>query len=549
MRLDEPDVPSVDNGRVAPLALPASGKAAVGRRREHRMSTPQLSQPLETPPARKSTVRTVRVQPPKSNAGAGKDAISIRIKNLESELQNRLQHRLGAFRKLARALDQAADELAEGPAKAYAGEFLREFLGTMETKLIEGDGQTPKNQSNPTNTQRPRPGANTTTNRQATKTYADALATNNVPSGQSQTQGPTLGTTNSKQPRTKEDLRVLVRLDEESPAWNKTGYAVRELVRSTLAIKPVDITGAKRTATGWSLTTRNIITRDLIINRKNEYLSLLGGIEASKVVRWCTYIVHDCPPTVYDYNGTIRKDTKAAYFDEVLAQTGQTPVDIRPTRKSHDSESDKKDFLISFEKPTERTWRLFGASRLARLIQKKTPLSQRGRCWDFHSEATCEKTQRCRRCGGIDHDGTECRAADPRCVNCLAVHEADYEQCLARPRRENGVWRKLTKAEKGAARQAGAGQSASHKSRKAAGRDPAPGTQAPLPPPRPTAPHAPALANIDLPASSAASTPVRPRAPRPGPDSANPTNQEQDLTAASTTRKANRTTQVLGSRQ
>ena len=91
--------------------------------------------------------------------------------------------------------------------------------------------------------------------------------------------------------------------------------------------------------------------------------------------------------------------------------------------------------LVSFEKQTDGPWRLFGSSRVARLIQKKSPLTQCSTCWDFHSEANCDRFPVCKRCGDKDHYTNDCQETDPKCVNCLAVHEADFDKCLARPRR------------------------------------------------------------------------------------------------------------------
>ncbi|KJZ70669.1 hypothetical protein HIM_09942 [Hirsutella minnesotensis 3608] len=114
-----------------------------------------------------------------------------------------------------------------------------------------------------------------------------------------------------------------------------------------------------------------------------------------------------------------------------------------------------KTLIVSFLEPTQRPWRLFGASRLARYIDKPSIPSQCDKCWGFHARHSCDQTARCRRCGKTDHRGQEC-AAPEQCANCLGPHCADDPKCPARPKRVHGMVRRLTREERRLVRQAGA---------------------------------------------------------------------------------------------
>ncbi|KAJ6438033.1 ABC transporter [Purpureocillium lavendulum] len=107
---------------------------------------------------------------------------------------------------------------------------------------------------------------------------------------------------------------------------------------------------------------------DLLVQRQSEWADDLGAesVEVSK--KWYTYVVSNCPRRLTDLQGN-EADYDEAVKGEITCQTGQTAVNIRPSR--HDSNDfPVKTLLVSFLKPTQKPWRLFGSSRLARYIDK-----------------------------------------------------------------------------------------------------------------------------------------------------------------------------------
>ncbi|KJZ70858.1 hypothetical protein HIM_09772 [Hirsutella minnesotensis 3608] len=159
------------------------------------------------------------------------------------------------------------------------------------------------------------------------------------------------------------------------------------------------------------------------------------------------------PSRLTDLRG-VEINYEEAVKEETTCQTGLKPISVRPSR--HDSGGmPTKTLIVSFMEPAQRPWRLFGASRLARYIDKPSIPSQCDKCWDFHARHSCDRTARCRRCGKTDHRGQECAALE-QCANCLGPHCADEPKCPARPKRAHGMVRRLTREERRLVRQAGA---------------------------------------------------------------------------------------------
>jgi len=225
-------------------------------------------------------------------------------------------------------------------------------------------------------------------------------------------------------------------LNEDSLSWDWESYAIRTHIAGRLGIELGRVPQASRTKTGWAVRIADLTTRDLLIQQQSDWIDELGAIKAEASQKWYTYIVDDCPRHLYDLQGQ-PVDQEAATLEEITSQTGLEPVSVRPTRSGSD-QLPTKSLLVSFLEPTKRRWRLFGCSRLARLIIKAPVLSQCENCWDYHSKYGCNREAHCKRCGKIGHGHEECSAPE-QCVNCLAPHAADFPICPARPKRIHGT--------------------------------------------------------------------------------------------------------------
>lgn len=96
------------------------------------------------------------------------------------------------------------------------------------------------------------------------------------------------------------DLRVLIRLDSDSPSWNKPEIALRTYLSQLLKIPTKRIPRANLTATGWAVHAIDQATQQEIISRQAEWAPQLGAHGADKREVWYTYIVHDCPRVISD---------------------------------------------------------------------------------------------------------------------------------------------------------------------------------------------------------------------------------------------------------
>ena len=96
---------------------------------------------------------------------------------------------------------------------------------------------------------------------------------------------------------------------------------------------------------------------------------------------------------------------------------------------------------------------MFDSSDSARLITKKTPLMQCEKCWDFHDTRGCKRRPVCKDCAHPAHSGL---CEEPiRCPLCRGPHTATDLSCPIRPVRRNGVYVRLNREQRGAARQVG----------------------------------------------------------------------------------------------
>ncbi|KAJ6436239.1 DDE superfamily endonuclease [Purpureocillium lavendulum] len=205
----------------------------------------------------------------------------------------------------------------------------------------------------------------------------------------------------------KEDLRVFVRLDAEAPARNFESYAIRTHIAAKVGIDLHQIPAAFPVNSGWALRAMDTATRDLIVQHQSEWAQDLGANTVETSRKWYTYVVANCPRRLTDLQGN-EADYEEAVKGEIACQSGQTAVSVRPSR--HDSKDlPVKTLLVSFLKPTQKLWRLFGSSRLARYIDKPIAPSQCDKCWDFHARHSCDRRPSCKRCGKAQHQDSRLR--------------------------------------------------------------------------------------------------------------------------------------------
>lgn len=151
--------------------------------------------------------------------------------------------------------------------------------------------------------------------------------------------------------------------------------------------------------------------------------------------------------------------TEQLIAEEVLAQVKIRPVSCRMSRHGANTSNGKATWIVSFATPA-KTFRLFGTSEYAKLIDKKPAITRHNPgCQGFCNPAKCTRYARCEHCGtrADQHPGpigANC-TENPRCVNCHGPFAASHDHCPAAPKRHKGKIVKLTKKELDAIRRHG----------------------------------------------------------------------------------------------
>ncbi|KAM4063576.1 endonuclease/Exonuclease/phosphatase family protein [Hirsutella rhossiliensis] len=241
------------------------------------------------------------------------------------------QAKLAVFRAFCTAFDKTAAQFNSGHALSFAKEFSRGFISYWDDALNGAPTRAGQN----VNSRHGRDGT--------APTYA-AMAQK----GMAQTRAPLparLGPKPWKAPPVqppKDDLRVFVRLDDKSPAWGYQGHAIRAHVAKTL----------------------NLGTERMPQIARDDWAARLGAVAVEG----------------------FRSGT------QIKLQTGAEPIDVHIAKRySESSDQPTVTMIVSFQAAIQRRWRLFGTSRLARLIAKTARPAQ---CDTYHRDNDCKQPER-----------------------------------------------------------------------------------------------------------------------------------------------------------
>jgi hypothetical protein len=233
------------------------------------------------------------------------------------------------------------------------------------------------------------------------------------------------------------------------------GLQIRLALKDKLAIASQDIQDIKPTNTGWAIVARNEKIQQLILEKQDEWGPCIDLDVAEKQVEWHTYLIKNFPKTLHSWDGTLL-DFEATIEEEIEAQTGQKPERWHVSQKPNHEDPTKVTLVISFLKSLNSNFRILGQGSYSFKLTKPKKLSQCTHCWNFHPPTRCIAIKVCVRCGVKDdaHRADSCDSAT-RCANCYGAHEANYENCYARPQKLHGNFQKLSKTQLTYARQLG----------------------------------------------------------------------------------------------
>ena len=253
--------------------------------------------------------------------------------------------------------------------------------------------------------------------------------------------------------RVKEDRRVLVTIETEARLKRAEPYVLRqELCHRIEGLTLSSIPSITITKTGWAIHPVSLTVRDLLLTQENKemILRVTKGVSVRTPEEWHNYAVPGCPTTVTSLGGGL-VDTAKHIREEILAQTGQNPIDVRPSRHGVNVRTGKITYVVSFLKPV-RAFRLFNSSEAARYITKRAVIARHDPgCQGYCNRHKCTRYARCALCSTrLDQhqgpSGANC-TNNPRCANCHGPFPADHQGCPAMPRTVSGKIIKPTKKE------------------------------------------------------------------------------------------------------
>lgn len=351
-----------------------------------------------------------------------------------AEVQRRDAVTRKIFNLVARSLDNIAAACIN-EEKPVAREITRQFTAFLTTNLLPsktGASPTPANEPNG---------------------WA-AIARGGGPAETHTTQQKGAATT-----AVPEDIRILARLPQEQSEWAKTvtNFALRKALCDKANLSLVDVPNIYRTATGFAIHPRNKDIRQKILAKEKEVSHCLRATKLDLPTKWYNYVVPNCPTKLPNLFGEML-DVSSVIEDETLAQTGQRPIRIRPSRHTPDADTDKGSWIVSFLEEVP-PFRLFDSSARARLIQKKPSITRHNPgCQGFHPGRFCARNARCENCGASvsSEDGHPQPCTSPaKCANCHGPAPAGHDNCPAKPTRKSGKLKIPTKKELTAIRRAG----------------------------------------------------------------------------------------------
>ncbi|KAM3462859.1 hypothetical protein MY5147_009760, partial [Beauveria neobassiana] len=265
------------------------------------------------------------------------DAIDLEseTRKIIAKEKERMTTRADVLRTFAESIAACARKFDHGYAHTVANDFTKsllrhwnQFLHSGEIVASSGELSQPKLQT----TRKPaaRPPTDDQASSRKTVSFADVTK-----AAAQQTPGDVRIAPTRRQPvaaRNYADRRILLRLKEGSSFFEKNSFQIRLALKEKLALDTRDIQDIKPTNTGWALSARNEEIQKRIIESQGVWGPSVDLDTAEKHVAWHTYLIKDFPSELRSYDDSIL-DFKQTIGEEIIAQTGQTPVQWRRSKR------------------------------------------------------------------------------------------------------------------------------------------------------------------------------------------------------------------------
>ncbi|PWI64415.1 hypothetical protein PCL_10483 [Purpureocillium lilacinum] len=135
-------------------------------------------------------------------------------------------------------------------------------------------------------------------------------------------------------------------------------FAIRTHIAAKVGIELRQVPTAFKVNSGWAIRTTDATIRDLIVQRQSEWSEDLGATNVEISQRRYRYFVAMCAVILTDLHWP-ELDSEAAIRDEIVCQTGFTPVSVRHVIKIPDAPRTGI-LIVSFLEPTQKPWRPLG---------------------------------------------------------------------------------------------------------------------------------------------------------------------------------------------
>lgn len=289
----------------------------------------------------------------------------------------------------------------------------------------------------------------TASNALETPSYADITRISSPKQSQKQPSTAQTKLTPTKQPqqqKSREDLRVLITVPSQVLLERENPYILRRAVAILPGIDGHKVTQVIPTRNGWSITTADIATKNALLldSNRQALLDVFRGNRVAAPENWWTYavpMVTSSVTSLLNPSQRILVDEKQVR-EEVLIQTGETPVRCNISTRGYDPMTGLGTWIISFKQEV-RSFRLFGTSFSSSLIKKRVRIDHHSSgCQGYCNQARCQRPVLCQNCGlkSSVHEGPmgDACSAPTKCVNCHGNHRAGDEKCPAAPRSHKG---------------------------------------------------------------------------------------------------------------
>ncbi|KJZ67991.1 hypothetical protein HIM_12621 [Hirsutella minnesotensis 3608] len=219
--------------------------------------------------------------------------------------------KLAALEAFCSAFDNVAQQHGHGHARDFCQTVAQQVLDLLQNALSGQKQQSqPRQQKAPSYAQMLRRGAQ----QQKERPHATRQ--------QPRQPRPTPTPTPTPKP---EDLRVFIRLHQDSPAWQYAGYVIRYHAAEVTELTIQSFPAATRVKTGWAVRAINVAAKEALLKNRGEICGALRATAAEAYEKWHTYIIDGCPRHFYNAPGLEETDYLTVITHEVITRLDRTP--------------------------------------------------------------------------------------------------------------------------------------------------------------------------------------------------------------------------------